>query len=62
MRPANKERRYVVTQSRIGWAHSQKDPWTHGEISTIIFTYEVRFVNTVSNGNATVYTRGEARV
>ena len=27
MRPANERRRYDVTSSFIGWAHSQNDPW-----------------------------------
>ena len=27
MRPANERRRYIVTLSLIGWAHSQNDPW-----------------------------------
>ena len=27
MRPANERRRYNVTSSPIGWAHSQNDPW-----------------------------------
>ena len=27
MRPANEKRRYLVTSSVIGWAHTQKDPW-----------------------------------
>ena len=25
--PANGRRRYIVTSSLIGWAHSQNDPW-----------------------------------
>ena len=30
MRPANERRRYIVTSSTIGWAHTQNDPckWT----------------------------------
>ena len=27
MRPANERRRYNVTSSLIGWAHTQNDPW-----------------------------------
>ena len=27
MRPASERRRYNVTSSLIGWAHSQNDPW-----------------------------------
>ena len=27
MRPANERRRYIVTSSLIGWAHTQNDPW-----------------------------------
>ena len=27
MRPANERRRYIVTSSPIGWAHTQNDPW-----------------------------------
>ena len=27
MRPANEKRRYSVTSSLIGWAHTQTDPW-----------------------------------
>ena len=27
MCPANERRRYNVTSSLIGWAHSQNDPW-----------------------------------
>ena len=27
MRPANGRRRYIVTSSLIGWAHTQNDPW-----------------------------------
>ena len=27
MRPANDRRRYIVTSSPIGWAHSQNYPW-----------------------------------
>ena len=26
MRPANERRRYIVTSSLIGWAHTQNDP------------------------------------
>ena len=26
--PANERRRYIVASSRIGWAHTQNDPWT----------------------------------
>ena len=29
MRPANERRRYNVTSSLIGWAHTQNDPWYH---------------------------------
>ena len=29
MRPANERRRYTVTSSLIGWAHSQNDLWAH---------------------------------
>ena len=28
MRPANERRRYIVTSSLIGWAHTQNNPWT----------------------------------
>ena len=28
MLPANERRRYIVTSSVIGWAHTQNDPWT----------------------------------
>ena len=28
MCPANERRRYIVTSSLIGWAHTQNDPWT----------------------------------
>ena len=27
MCPANERRRYIVTSSPIGWAHTQNDPW-----------------------------------
>ena len=27
MSPANERRRYIVTSSPIGWAHTQNDPW-----------------------------------
>ena len=27
MHPANERRRYIVTSSLIGWAHTQNDPW-----------------------------------
>ena len=27
MHPANERRRYIVTTSLIGWAHTQNDPW-----------------------------------
>ena len=29
MRTANKRRRYIVTSSIIGWAHTQNDPFIH---------------------------------
>ena len=29
MRPANERRRYIVTSSLIGWAHTRNDPWSH---------------------------------
>ena len=29
MRPANVGRRYIVTSSLIGWAHTQNDPWKY---------------------------------
>ena len=27
MRPANERRRYIVTTSLNGWAHTETDPW-----------------------------------
>ena len=30
MRSANEGRRYIVTSSLIGWAHSQNEPWALG--------------------------------
>ena len=33
MRPANESRRYNVTSSLIGWAHTQNDIWTERFIS-----------------------------
>ena len=32
MCPANGRRRYNVTSSLIGWAHTQNDPWTEMEV------------------------------
>ena len=29
IRPANERRRYIVTPSPFGWAHTQNDPWEH---------------------------------
>ena len=33
MRPANERRRYNVTSSLIGWAHTQNNPWIQHEVS-----------------------------
>ena len=30
MCPANERRRYIITSSLIGWAHTQNDPWLLG--------------------------------
>ena len=39
MRPANEMRRYVLTTSLIGWAHTKTDPWTVGVMLFINSTY-----------------------
>ena len=33
IRPVNERRRYIVTSSLIGWAHTQNDPWVSGAMS-----------------------------
>ena len=40
-RPANKRRRYIVTSSFIGWAHTQNDPWLYfsRNILTVLWCY-----------------------
>ena len=37
MRPANGRRRYNVTSSLIGWAHTQKDPCVNGQNRSILY-------------------------
>ena len=37
MRPTNERRRYNVTSSLIGWAHSQNDPWIPHALSCITY-------------------------
>ena len=32
MGSANERRRYIVTSSLIGWAHTQNDPWVHTKV------------------------------
>ena len=57
MRPANERRRYDVTSSLNGWAHTQNDPWTQSTINTYVYgmRYTVPalqiYMMTSSNGN-----------
>ena len=45
MRPANEGRRYNVTSSLIGWAHTLNDPWNMCETKAFIGTFRATFRN-----------------
>ena len=43
MRSANERRRYSVTSSLIGWAHTQNDPWNNITYAGSNFASEIRW-------------------
>ena len=62
MRPANERRRYTVTSSLVGWAHTQKDPWDNvSKIRTdavrIILNYVSRWQSIVMRTIADTFHR-----
>ena len=57
MRPANERRRYNVTSSPIGWAHTQNDPcmtyrWDYPIYRGLVTPYSTRYLvnNVLGNG------------
>ena len=57
MCPANERRRYNVTSSLIGWAHTQNDPWLQLSYITVAAlkpcgakssSYPLNFINSLS--------------